>query len=277
MKNITEEIILQANKEVYNDEADLCDIINKYTDAYEKDINNEIDFILSYLSGINEIRVLDLGCGTGFLTTKFLEKERIKITSVDISYKMLAKLREKIKDDLRVSIYNMDVVQFIEKEKNKEYHLICMSGILHHLFDPYRLLNEAIKKIVDDGFIYILLEPLKEPDSPKGHPYSMLFQLMLRRLRYDRKKIFTRIKNQLYSHWCKTSKESSSDKIIAEYHQCYTNEFSHKRIKEILIKNKITILREETYMLSFYSIVYALSKKFIKFHNHFRIIGQKNT
>jgi len=79
-------------------------------------------------------KVLDIGCGTGLLSLKFLEKADCFITAIDNSSEMLSIFAEKIQK-LALSdkiIYKLEDAAAIEF-KQKSFDIVASSVTLHHL------------------------------------------------------------------------------------------------------------------------------------------------
>jgi len=89
-------------------------------------------------------KVLDVGCGTGLLSLKFLEKADCYITGLDNSEEMLSIFIEKIKK-LALSqrvVYKLEDAKSIEFEQNS-FDIVASTMTLHHLKNKY----PTIKKI----------------------------------------------------------------------------------------------------------------------------------
>ncbi len=95
-------------------------------------------------------KVLDVGCGTGLLSLKFLEKADCYITGIDSSPEMLSIFIEKIKKlalSHRID-YKLEDAKSIEFEQNS-FDIVASTMTLHHLKNKY----PTIKKI------YNILKP----------------------------------------------------------------------------------------------------------------------
>jgi SAM-dependent methyltransferase len=79
-------------------------------------------------------KVLEIGCGDGFLTSFLLEKP-LQITAVDISEEAIKSIRGKFAKEIscrKLKIVCADVVKFLENTDEK-YDAIVGSGIIHHI------------------------------------------------------------------------------------------------------------------------------------------------
>ena len=126
---------------------------NKRADGYdnhmEKTVTSFNDFykiISDPISAINNnIEILDLGCGTGIeLKYLFNKNPKIKITGIDLSEKMLLKLKEKyIKIINQIQLIKDSFLYY--KIKESYYDYIISVWALHHL--TYEKKLKLYKKI----------------------------------------------------------------------------------------------------------------------------------
>jgi ubiquinone/menaquinone biosynthesis C-methylase UbiE len=94
----------------------------------------------------NGEKVLDIGCGTGLLSLKFLEKADCSITGIDSSQEMLSIFSDKIKklnlsDRITLKFEDATALDF----KPNSFDIVAATVALHHLKDKY----PTIKKIHD--------------------------------------------------------------------------------------------------------------------------------
>ena len=277
---ISEKRVLSANISIYGKEAILHDVINRYPACFERVIDGELDYVTKRL-GVEEFSVhaLDLGCGTGYITAKLAKKRNILIDSVDLSAEMIEVLRTKLGGTSSVKTYVSDVVKFVEHktEERKNYDLIVLSGLLHHLYDYKGFLEKTMGIIKPGGYIYVIFEPYRTKNMRKGYPFLILFQMLLRRFIYDREGIRQRIATQLRGTLGdQIGNGEDSDKLIAEFHQCCTKDFDYGTITQTLLDAGVIIEKEATYPFSLYSWNYRLFSRIKFFHDHFRIIARMN-
>lgn len=128
----------------------------------------DMNYIRGLLDADREMDVLDLGCGTGFLTMKALRWANARVTSVDLSREMLAQLEKKDwalgKD--RLTTVNREALAFL-RESALRYDLIMASALLHHLVDFNEFVELALENLKPRGVLYIAYEPLKQPIDSK--------------------------------------------------------------------------------------------------------------
>ena len=135
---------------------------NKVTKNWFKDWSNEYDNTLGKVkrhhklldlvvdsSGVKDgDKVLDIGCGTGLLSLKFLQKADCLIYGIDSSPEMLEIFKSKI-DKLNLSgkislepgdAENLDF-------DDKEFDIIASTVTLHHVQDKYPVIKKIYIKL----------------------------------------------------------------------------------------------------------------------------------
>ena len=103
---------------------------------------------------------LELGCGAGNLTLPFLQNSKSKILATDISreqLEILSSLLENLKLSDRGNIIQID--NSIKFFKEHSFELIIGAAIAHHIVDPIKLFEIAIKSLKVNGSL-LLFEPI---------------------------------------------------------------------------------------------------------------------
>lgn len=143
---------------------------NIWAQQYDTDDNKTRDLealaLKATLQNIPVDNCLEIGCGTG-KNTQWLVTKAKKITAVDVSEEMLAKAKQKIKND---------GVEFIEANITdswtftaKKYSLVTFSLVLEHIANLDHIFNEVSKCLATDGHIYIgELHPFKQYTGSKA-------------------------------------------------------------------------------------------------------------
>ena len=103
-------------------------------------------------------KVLDIGCGTGLLSLKLLQKGGCVITGIDNSREMMAIFQDKISklklaSRVRCTLMDANALDF----KKETFDKIVSSVTLHHLKNKKRFIK-AIYKILKPGGIFVIGE-----------------------------------------------------------------------------------------------------------------------
>ena len=107
-------------------------------------------------------KVLEIGCGNGFLTF-FLLKKPLQITAIDISEKAVENMRHQFSGEIQEGSLKLkcaDALEFLEAADEK-YDAIIGSGIIHHIEkkDWEKLFGLAHKKLNPGGIFACGPEP----------------------------------------------------------------------------------------------------------------------
>jgi len=106
----------------------------------------------------NGDRVLDIGCGTGLLSLKLLQKADCAITGIDNSKEMMAIFRDKIErlklsSEITCKMMDADALNF----KKDTFDKVVSSVTLHHLKDKRKLIK-AVCKILNPAGVFVIGE-----------------------------------------------------------------------------------------------------------------------
>lgn len=148
-KDVTSEIQSFYEKSPFPDYDDIDNpstLINKARKGIFADmLNTQIPF---------NIRVLDIGTGTGQLTN-FLGIAQRHVFGIDMSLNSLLLAQNfKIKHNLkRVGFYQMNLFKPVFKEKS--FPVVISMGVLHHTSDPFLAFQSISKLVSDNGYIII--------------------------------------------------------------------------------------------------------------------------
>ena len=123
-----------------------------------KNINKVVELLPD-----NHCKIMDIGCGTGYLLLEFLQRG-FEITGIDLSQEMITALEEKIPDKLKTkaTLINNSASDYLNHNK-EVFSLISMSAFLHHLFDYETVLKAACSALLKGGILLIFFEPIKQP------------------------------------------------------------------------------------------------------------------
>jgi ubiquinone/menaquinone biosynthesis C-methylase UbiE len=156
--------VIEANKEFYDKYATEYDNFQWYfKNGYEQRMWwKEIEFICK--SSKRPLKVLDIGCGTGNLTLKFLNFG-CYVTAMDISQNILDVLKSKIPPEYkdRVKLVHVELDQFV-KDNTETFDVVAECSVLHHLPDYYTYLEKVSPLVKEGGYIYITREPVHKSE-----------------------------------------------------------------------------------------------------------------
>jgi putative AdoMet-dependent methyltransferase len=141
---------------------------NLWADGYDKTVqlseeNNQYPFagyktilntIFNEIMQKNETSVLDIGFGTGVLTSKLYEKDH-EIDGLDFSSKMIEIAQSKMP---QANLIEWNLSRGLPATiKNKKYDSIVSTYVLHHLTDDKKveLIEELLTLLTEEGKIYI--------------------------------------------------------------------------------------------------------------------------
>jgi len=100
--------------------------------------------------------ILDTGCGTGNLTIKLAEKN--KVIALDLNTSMLEIAAEKTKQNSNVTFKKGDVTKL--PFGNNTFDVVTSVNVLYHLDNPIDAIKEA-ERVLKYGGLFIIASPLK--------------------------------------------------------------------------------------------------------------------
>jgi len=251
--------IIEENLKVHQQESKIYDAfhIEIYNWYENKQINRDIEYIKNLFKNKKEVKLLDLGCGTGNISLRFVDDDKFKITGVDLSKEMLREFRKKIHSSRTINLINLDLENFLNKNSGK-YDLVTICSTLHHLYEPYQIFKEVLRFLNKGGAIYLTHEPLLK-EQQKIKFFSTIINF------------FDRVISNFY--WLYKLKEIPQiDHTIADY---YSKEgIDTKKLKEFL-KENFNILYYKEYSVNRMALTNLIDNKLVKTKGSFKLIAQK--
>ena len=143
----------------YNVVADLYDENENYLNSFEQ------GELVPLLGAIANKKILDVGAGTGRLTTMLANREAI-VTALDASEKMLKILRSKCSDRSRPVTMVVGDAENLPFD-NDTFDTVTAAFLIVHLKDPARFFDEAYRVLKDGGLFVVTNINQKDPPPVK--------------------------------------------------------------------------------------------------------------
>jgi len=111
------------------------------------EINNRMEIVKVLLQGIENKKILDVGCGDGRISLQF--KSNNLLLLLDISSKMLESARKNVlKDEKNVRLVQAD---FLEYETDEKFDIVICIGVLAHVKSVKETLVKISSVMMDGG------------------------------------------------------------------------------------------------------------------------------
>lgn len=117
----------------------------------EDTINILFDYIKEIVGKDKEIKLLDLGCGTGRFSLLFVYKLGYSVVGADTSKEMLKKAI--IKDKNRKIQWEIQDAQSL-KYSDKTFDIVFISHLLHHVDRPIDVVKESFRVLKPGGILF---------------------------------------------------------------------------------------------------------------------------
>ena len=143
-------------------------------DSLKKEVLGSLDLNLIIKEKISSHGIIsDLGCGTGELIHKLLDKKCAKLIGIDSSPQMLDQARQRLVQTSRTDL-RLGELEYLPM-KNREIDTAIMNMVLHHISQPELPLAEVYRVLKKEG-VFILTD-FEKHDKKKisrimGGPWS---------------------------------------------------------------------------------------------------------
>jgi ubiquinone/menaquinone biosynthesis C-methylase UbiE len=137
---------------IFDSEANLYDgWYESKLGAFADQVQTELAF--SLLKPEKDMRILDIGCGTGNFSIK-LAKMGLDVTGIDVSEKMLKVAENKAKEEgLNINFINMDAHDMIFEDNS--FDAALSMAVIEFIDKPEKILNEIFRVVKKGGKILI--------------------------------------------------------------------------------------------------------------------------
>ncbi len=163
---------------------------------YEIQWKPTIDKIITIAKKNRKKKVLEIGCGTGFLTLE-LARNGLDVTGVDIS-KSSIKIADKFRksNDVKKNFgkLNYIVLDVTKKKLNSKFDTIIFFRSLHHFPYPKKVFSNILKMCNKKAKL-IVCEPIRSKFSNLSSHFATLLRYTLETWEPYKKKIPNRIDN----------------------------------------------------------------------------------
>lgn len=258
----TREKVLEENRRVHALENRLYlsrhpEQTNFFQSAILDKVVNEIAATLK-----PDSKILDLGCGTGYLSLEFLS-QGFHVTGVDLSREMLQAFEESIPSAMKqkARLVVGDAEDFLSKNQD-EFDVVVLSAILHHLYDYELVLRQVCKRLSSGKKLLVFFEPLKQ-DIHSPMKFAMHRALSW----FDEK---------LYHLVMKVKNISILDD---EYHHSdYQRQFGGidpEQVEDILRKEGLEVSRVEKYCARRYGFHSWIANRILGTQNTFNLLATR--
>ncbi|MEC7640999.1 MAG: methyltransferase domain-containing protein [Nitrospinota bacterium] len=114
------------------------------------------------LLGCHQGRILELGCGTGYVHLPLLQRGYY-VTGVDLSPEMIGVLKADIPSEHRSrSRLVVGDAETFTATNSEHYDAVVLSAFLHHLYDYREVARKLCERLKPGGLFLVFFEPLKQ-------------------------------------------------------------------------------------------------------------------
>jgi len=127
------------------------------TKALLKRMERRADWMIEAMDKQPGKKVLEIGCGTGYLSYVIASKTKMQVLGSDLCVPFIEGAKEKY----LLPNLNFDVLDFNKAAETvtQKFDYIIGNGILHHLYYHLDAALLAFKKILNDGGKIVFMEP----------------------------------------------------------------------------------------------------------------------
>ncbi len=206
--------------------------------------------------------ILDLGCGTGYLYLKLLERG-YRVTGLDLSEPMIRALEEQIPEEARSrSRLVVGSAEEFADSDSEQYDAVFLSAVLHHLYDYESVVKKYCGKLNPGGLFLIFFEPLKQEIGSA--------------LRYALHRGLSALDETAYTAEMKLRNIPLLDE---EYHLSdYQRQFGGidpETLKDALRTSGMEVLEVEKYCARRYGLFAFLATRLLGTQNTFNLLARK--
>lgn len=127
---------------------------------------NKVDYILEKLHLKEGMKILDIGCGWGFLLIEAAKKYKIKGMGITLSREQYHEFQRRIENEGLKDYLTVKLMDYRDLPKTRwKFDRVVSVGMVEHVSrENYQLFTNCVNKVLKDGGIYLLhfISALKE-------------------------------------------------------------------------------------------------------------------
>lgn len=123
----------------------------------KKTIQHYIDVILKFCSKKDNIKVLDVGCGSGYITIE-LARHGFHVTGIDISDRAIDAAKSAAANNKNPMVGTLSYFNVPFEDIKDTYDVVLFSASLHHMPEIEKAIQHALN-ILNPGGLIVCLEP----------------------------------------------------------------------------------------------------------------------
>ena len=117
-----------------------------------------LNYILQHSNGLNEKKVLDVGCGGGILSES-MAKSGANVTGIDMSPQPLAVAKQHAQDNNLIIDYQQSTIEdFLQQHQQlqaEKFDVITCMEMLEHVPDPLSIIRSCRQLLKPDGVLFM--------------------------------------------------------------------------------------------------------------------------
>lgn len=119
---------------------------------------NKVDYILEKLYLKEGMRLLDIGCGWGFLLIEAAKKYKIKGVGITLSKEQRREFKQRITCEGLEDYLTVELMDYRDLSKmNLSFDRVVSVGMLEHVGrDNYRLFTDCVNQVMKPGGVFLL-------------------------------------------------------------------------------------------------------------------------
>ncbi len=194
----------------------------------------------------DKLCVADLGCGSGKITHKLLNKrENILVFAIDTSKKMITNLIAKLTNDEKEQV--IPIIGDISKTTidNNSCDIVLLQQVLHHVSDPSQVLKEAYRILKPNGLLILLCPAEGYQNNVFKYNSKELFDYLGRmnkdKMKYLCEEINFDISSIITDNFIFNFKSFDDYYQFMNYIGALSKVFKYKKVDEELMRNYLLV------------------------------------